>query len=63
VSEPSSCSEGSLQAGPDGSGTDQLITAGNTLVKDSSDRPADGVTPIHKKEEILTEREERKEYI
>jgi hypothetical protein len=63
VSEPSSGGEGSLQAGPGGA-TDQLITAGNTLDKDCSDRPADGLSPIlTKKEEVLTEREERKEYI
>jgi hypothetical protein len=64
VSEPSSGGEESLQAGPGGGGTDQLITAGNTLDKDSSDRPAEGLSPIHtKKEEVLTEREEWKENV
>ncbi len=63
VSEPSSVGEGSLQSGPGGA-TDQLITAANTLNKDSSDRTAEGLTPIHtKKEEILTEKEERKEHV
>ncbi len=64
VSEPSSVGDGSLQAGPGGRATDQLISAGSTLDKDSSDKPAEGLSPIHtKKEEILTEREERKEYV